>query len=281
MKRRDFLKLTTAAAAGTAVGAHIQPGKAQSRKDTLLIVSENGPNNLDVMGVGTNLQGSEASWNTYDRLMTYGVKKDANGNDHYDSDKFQPELAESWDLGDMSVTFKLRKDAKFHDGAPVTAKDVKWSLDRAVTVGGVPTFQMAAGSMQKPEQFVVVDDHTFRIDFLRKDRLTLPDLAVPTIGIFNSGLAKQHATDKDPWAMEWLKNNEAGNGAYQIEKWTPGQELVYRRFDEWKSGSLPKIQRVIWRMVPSPSNRRALIERGDADVSFDLPPKDVSELAEE
>jgi peptide/nickel transport system substrate-binding protein len=281
MKRRDFLKLTTAAAAGTAVGAHIQPGKAQSRKDTLLIVSENGPNNLDVMGVGTNLQGSEASWNTYDRLLTYAVKKDANGNDHYDPDKFAPELAESWDLGDMSVTFKLRKDAKFHDGTPVTAKDVKWSLDRAVTVGGVPTFQMAAGSMQKPEQFVVVDDHTFRIDFLRKDRLTLPDLAVPTIGIFNSGLAKQHATDKDPWAMDWLKNNEAGSGAYQIEKWTPGQELVYRRFDDWKSGSLPKIQRVIWRMVPSPSNRRALIERGDADVSFDLPPKDVSELAEE
>jgi peptide/nickel transport system substrate-binding protein len=181
----------------------------------------------------------------------------------------------------MSVTFKLRKDAKFHDGALVTAKDVKWSLDRAVAVGGVPTFQTAAGSMQKPEQFVVVDDHTFRIDFLREDRLTLPDLAVPTVGIFNSGLAKQHVTDKDPWAMDWLKNNEAGSGAFQIEKWTPGQELVYRRFDDWKSGSLPKIQRVIWRIVPSPSNRRALIERGDADVSFDLPPKDVSELAEE
>jgi peptide/nickel transport system substrate-binding protein len=282
MKRRDFLKLTTAAAAaGTAAGVYTRSGKAQSRKDTLLIVSENGPNNLDVMGVGTNLQGSEASWNTYDRLLTYGVKKDANGNDHYDPDKFQPELAESWDLGDMSVTFKLRKDAKFHDGTPVAAKDLKWSLDRAVTVGGVPTFQMAAGSMQKPEQFVVVDDHTFRIDFLRKDRLTLPDLAVPTIAILNSGLAKQHATDKDPWAMEWLKNNEAGSGAYQIEKWTPGQELIYHRFDDWKSGSLPKIQRVIWRVVPSPSNRRALIERGDADVSFDLPPKDVSELAEE
>ena len=60
-----------------------------------------------------------------------------------------------------SVTFKLRKNAKFHDGTPVTAKDVKWSFDRAVTVGGFPTFQMAAGSLEKPEQFVVVDDHTF------------------------------------------------------------------------------------------------------------------------
>jgi peptide/nickel transport system substrate-binding protein len=181
MKRRDFLKLSTAAAAGAAAGAHVRPGRAQSRKDTLLTISEAGPNNLDVMGVGTNPQGSEASWNAYDRLISYSFKKDANGNDHYDPDKFVPELAESWDLGDMSVTFKLRKDAKFHDGTPVTANDVKWSLDRAVSVGGVPTFQMNAGSLQKPEQFVVVDDHTFRIDFLRKDRATMPDLAVPTL----------------------------------------------------------------------------------------------------
>ncbi len=64
----------------------------------------------------------------------------------------------------MAVTFKLRRNAKFHDGTPVTAKDVKWSLDRAVSVGGFPTFQMKAGSLEKPEQFVVVDDHTFRIE---------------------------------------------------------------------------------------------------------------------
>ena len=78
--------------------------------------------------------------------------------------------------------------------------------------------------------------------------------------------------------MEWLKNNEAGGGAYRVEKWTPGQELIYQRFDDWKSGPLPKIQRVIWRIVPSAGNRRALLERGDADISFDLPPKDVSEM---
>jgi peptide/nickel transport system substrate-binding protein len=79
--------------------------------------------------------------------------------------------------------------------------------------------------------------------------------------------------------MDWLKNNEAGSGAFRVEKWTPGQELTYQRFDEWKSGPVPKIQRVIWRIVPSAGNRRALIERGDADISFDLPPKDVAEMA--
>jgi Bacterial extracellular solute-binding proteins, family 5 Middle len=52
----------------------------------------------------------------------------------------------------MSATFKLRAGAKFHDGTPVTARGVEWSFDRAVPVGGFPTFQMKAGSLEKPEQ---------------------------------------------------------------------------------------------------------------------------------
>jgi peptide/nickel transport system substrate-binding protein len=79
--------------------------------------------------------------------------------------------------------------------------------------------------------------------------------------------------------MEWLRNNDAGGGAYKLESWKPGQESVYARFDEWKSGPLPKLKRVIVREVPSAGNRRALLERGDADISFDLPPKDFAEMA--
>ena len=63
------------------------------------------------------------------------------------------------------------------------------SFDRAVTVGGFPTFQMKAGSLETPGQFVAVDESTFRINFLRRDRLTLPDLAVPVPVIINSELA--------------------------------------------------------------------------------------------
>jgi peptide/nickel transport system substrate-binding protein len=82
-----------------------------------------------------------------------------------------------------------------------------------------------------------------------------------------------------PWATEWLKNNTAGGGAFKVQAWKPGQETLYVRFDEWKSGPLPKLQRVIVREVPSAANRRALLERGDADLSFDLPPKDFNELS--
>ena len=163
MKRRDFLKSVTALTAAAAVPAPAvwSPAKAQSRQETLLIVSESGPNNLDIHGVGTNVPGYEVSWNCYDRLISHEMKTNDQGTPYYDKTKFKPELAEDMNIGDMSATFKLRKDATFQDGTPVTAKDVKWSFDRAVTVGGFPTFQMSAGSLTKPDQFVVVDDQYF------------------------------------------------------------------------------------------------------------------------
>jgi peptide/nickel transport system substrate-binding protein len=280
LDRRGFLKSTaaTALATGVAAPAVWSPAKAQSRQETLLVVSESGPNNIDIHGVGTNVPGYEVSWNCYDRLISHEMKSGPGGVPYYDRDKFKPELADDMNIGDMSVTFRLRKGAKFHDGTPVTAKDVKWSLDRAVTVGGFPTFQMKAGSLEKPEQFVVVDDNTVRVDFLRKDKLTVPDLAVIVPAIYNSELVKKNATPDDPWGLNYTKQNIAGSGAYKVSRWTPGTEVVLDRNDDWASGPLPKIKRVIWRMVPSAGNRRALLERGDADVSYELPNKDFAEL---
>jgi len=280
MQRRDFLLSMSAAGAASVLSAPAiwSPARAQSRQEILLVITEYGPNNFDIHGVGTNRPGYEVSWNCYDRLMSHGTKTLADGTLSYDRDKFTPELAEDWNATDTSITFRLRKDAKFHDGTPITAKDVKWSFDRAVSVGGFPTFQMKAGSLEKPDQFVAVDDRTFRVDFIRKDKLTIPDLAVIVPGIYHSELVKKHATDKDPWGLDYTKNNIAGGGAYKVARWQAGTEVVFERFDDWKSGALPKVKRVIWRTVPSAGNRRALIERGDADISVDLPNKDFVEL---
>ena len=126
MKRRDFLKSASALAASTAVSAPavFSPAKAQSRQETLLIVSESGPNNLDIHGVGTNVPGYEVSWNCYDRLISHEMKTGPNGQPYYDKNKFKPELAEDMNIGDMSVTFKLKKKATFQDGTPVTGREV-------------------------------------------------------------------------------------------------------------------------------------------------------------
>ncbi len=285
MQRRSFLQTGALGAAGVAApalwsGAAVAQARA---KDVLVVANEFGPNSLDIHTLGANRPSYAVSWMCYDRLMTFGRKKLPDGQVMYDYTKLEPELAESWKIAadGNSVTFKLRKNAKFHDGTPVTAKDVKWSFDRAVTVGGFPTFQMKAGSLEDPKQFVVVDDQTFRVDFVRRDKMTMNDIAVPVPSIFNSELVKKNANAQDPWGLNWTKSNVAGGGAFKVESWKPGQEIIYVRNDDWKNGPLPQLKRVIQRDVPNAGNRRALLVKGDIDMTYSLPPKDFSEVAKE
>src|SRR5579884_627497 len=100
MDRRTFLKSTAAAAGTIAAPAVWSPARAQGRQETLLIVSESGPNNLDIHGVGTNVPGYECSWNCYDRLISHEMKT-VNGTPYYDRDKFKGELADDMDVGPM------------------------------------------------------------------------------------------------------------------------------------------------------------------------------------
>jgi peptide/nickel transport system substrate-binding protein len=280
MDRRDFL--TRTAATSAAFGSLPLTANAQARpKDVLIVANEFGPNSLDIQTIGANRPSYGVAWLVYDRLMTYGKKTLPDGRVMYDRNKLEPELAESWQIAPdgMSVTFRLRKNARFHDGTPVTARDVKWSYDRAVSVGGFATFQMGAGSLEKPEQFEVVDEHTFRVKFVRKDKLSMNNMAVPVPCIYNSELVKKNVTPQDPWGLNWTRNNTAGGGAYKVEAFRPGQEIIYVRNDEWKSGPLPKLRRIVQREVPNAGNRRALLLRGDIDMTFSMPPKDFAEMS--
>jgi peptide/nickel transport system substrate-binding protein len=281
MKRRHFI---AAGASAASLAALPHSARAQARpKDVLVVANEFGPNSLDIQTIGANRPSYGVSWLCYDRLMTYGKKTLPGGRVMYDRDKLEPELAESWKTAPdgQSVTFKLRKNAKFHDGTPVTARDVKWSFDRAVSVGGFATFQMGAGSLEKPEQFEALDEHTFRINLLRKDKLTMNNIAVPVPCVYNSELVKKNATAQDPWGLAWTRNNVAGGGAFKVEAWRSGQEIIYVRNDDWKSGPLPKLRRIVQREVPNAGNRRALLLKGDIDMTYDMPPKDFSELSKE
>jgi peptide/nickel transport system substrate-binding protein len=57
------------------------------------------------------------------------------------------------------------------------------------------------------------------------------------------------------------------------------RQLVLTRFDDWKSGPAPQLKRIVFRQIASPGTRRALLEKGDVDISVGLPPKDYAEMA--
>lgn len=280
MNRRDFLKSTSTLTVGAAVLPFLKvlPALA-STNETLVVVMGSTINSLDIHRSGTNRPSYQVAVNCYDRLMTFGTKTLEDDSLSYDYDNLQGELAESWEVSEdgRRLTFHLR-EATFWDGKPVTAQDVKWSFDRSITLGGFPTTQMAAGSMTTPEQFEAVDERTFRIHLPHASKLTLPNLTTPIAIVINSQLALEHATDDDPWATEYLHRTPAGSGAFQVERWEPGQQLVYRRNADWASGEQPGAERIILREVPSTSTRRALLERGDAHISQDVPTRDAMEL---
>ena len=263
-----------------AARSSLRKARAETPKDVLVVVGEQGPNSLDTHVPTANDYTRLVAWNVYDRLVTHGTKMMPNGAIGYDVSVMKPELAERWDISPdgKTMVFHLREDATFHDGGKVTADDVKWSFDRAVSVGGFATVQMAAGSLSKPEQFSVVDPHTFKITFDRPNKLTMPNLVVPVPVVINSKLAKAHATAADPWALDWVQHNDAGGGAFKVASWKPGTSIVFTRFDAWTCGPKPALSRVVYRQVASPGTRRALLENGDVDVSVGLPPKDYAEM---
>lgn len=280
LNRRAFLA-SAAAGAGILPFLRVLPALAQTR-DTLVTVFGQTINSLDLHRVGTNRASYQVAINCYDRLVGFGAKQLPTGEMSYDYDEIVPELAESWAISDdgLTITFKLKPNARFWDGSKVTAEDVKWSFDRAVLAGGFPTTQMQAGGFFRPDQFEAVDEETFVVKLDYPSKLSLPNLAVPVPFIINSTVAKAHATEADPWAMEYLHTNPAGSGAYKVARWDAGQQLVYERNDDWVGGTLPAIRRVIVREVPSAATRRALVERGDVQISFDIPDRDASELAD-
>ena len=258
------------------------PVWAQTRAETLRYVTGASVNTLDPNVPGTTREAFAVSLSTYDRLVSFG-RKQLNGRWVFDLDKITGELAESYDVSPdaMKITFHLRKDAKFQDGTPVTAEDVKWSLDRAVTAPVLGKAQLLTGSMTSADQFKVIDPLTFEVTLPKPDKLALPNLATVYPIIINSKVAKANATAEDPWAIAWLKEHTAGSGAYVIESFKPGEQVIMKRNEAWNRGSPEKsafFKRVIVQSVPEPATRANLVERGDADLVIDLQASDVQSL---
>src|SRR3984957_6139466 len=275
---KPLLSVVVSIALSLAAGS----AQAQTRAETLRYVTGASVNTLDPNIPGSTRESFAVSLSTYDRLVSFG-RKQLNGKWVFDLDKITGELAETYDISPdgMKIIFHLRNDAKFQDGTPVTAEDVKWSLDRGVTAPVLGKAQLLTGSMTSADQFKVIDPLTFEVTLPKPDKLALPNLATVYPIIINSKLAKEHATADDPWATAWLKEHTAGSGPYVIETFKPGEQVTMTRNEAWNRGTAEKaafFKRIIIQSVPEPATRANLVERGDADIVVDLQASDIQSL---
>ena len=144
--------ITRRAALGAALSApFVSRAAAQggpSRAETLLLVQEYGPNSLDMQGIGSAQPVNGVAHQLLrpaDPVQAGAAARRGRRELQHDRPRAgtRRELAGSVRRHERHVPSCARR--RFHRGRPVTARDVKWSLDRAVSIGGFATTQMAAG----------------------------------------------------------------------------------------------------------------------------------------
>ena len=183
-----------------------------------------------------------------------------------------PWLAERYEVSEDATewTFYLRKDARFHDGSPVTAHAVKYSADRLFDIGKGPA-SLFIGVLDK-DGVVVVDDYIVKFK-LSKPFAPFIDV-IPWLFVVNPGIVEEHRGDD--FAQSWLSENEAGSGPFTISKWVAGETYEFKAVEDyWKGwpeqGRLAGYRRLVMR--DSSERSRALID-GRAHLADWMLPED-------
>ena len=170
-------------------------------------------------------------------------------------------LAESYDISDdgKKYTFKIRGNAKFHDGSPVEAKDVVYSMDRilALKKGAASLFVNSI----KPGTTKALDAKTVEFNLTKPSAIFLA--TVPEIHVLNSDLVKKHEKDGD-WGSAWLSKNGAGSGSFKLKRYDPAIGFSAERFPDhfmgWGDKYLDEIE---FRTVVEINSRVLGLMKGD------------------
>lgn len=214
--------------------------------------------------------GNEISGNVYEKLVTPGAA---------DPTRIEPMLAESWSASPdgKTWTFTLRGDRTFASGAPVTAEDAAFSLQRAVILNKSPGFIIGQFGFNKDNvagRIRATGPHTLVIEIAERQAPTflLYCLSAAVGGVVERKVAMAHAEGGD-LGNAWLKSNSAGSGPFVLRS-ARASELV--TLDANPTHPLTgAIKRIVIRHVADPSVQLLLLQRGDADVARDLLPEQL------
>lgn len=212
---------------------------------------------------------NEVNYNIYDQFFRYDTKPGAGGVPTYDVDHILGTSIESWDQSADGLTMMLhiRKGMTFNlTGNPVTADDYIYWFDRAVGTKSGGLFNVDTAGISSWEKTGPLD---VTIHFKHKSPFFFYLFRDQSQDPYDSKEIKKHVTTDDPWATKWLAKNDAGSGAYHIDHWTPGVEMVLKANPHYWRGK-PYFQTVVLKIVPSESDRVLLLKQGTVDIAEGL-----------
>lgn len=246
-------------------------GEGGGDGQTLVIAAAATPTTLDPE-FSSSPQDREIDVSVYDRFTQFQITE-IEGVQQADLNEAPVGLlAEDWEVTDdgLTYTFNLRQGVQSYEGNELTADDVIWSWDRVFAQESQGLFPLNVSSVEEGS-YEKVDDYSVRVTLSEPNPLLPIVLATPVPGavIYDSSAAKEHATEDDEWAADWLATNTASFGPYHAVEYSPGQQVVFEANPNYFQGE-PAIERIIYREVPDPANRLALLQSGDVDIAADL-----------
>ena len=187
--------------------------------------------------------------------------------------KIEPALAESWaPLGADGWRFKLRRGAKFHDGADFTAEDVLFSYQRAASEDSDVRSWFAPVREVK-----VVDDHT--VDFMTKGANPLFPDSIANFMIMDKGWSETNQSARPSREKEnFATRNANGTGAFKIALRDPGVRTELVPHEAWWDQAEHNITRALFTPIKNQSTGIAALLSGEIDFIEPIPLQDVPRL---
>lgn len=234
MNRRDCIIPLLSIAVSVLGACH-----SAEQRVSLVIALKSGPANLDSR-VGNDNSSGRVGDLIYSGLVAVTPQMD-----------YVPDLATKWEApDDRTIIFHINPAARFHNGQPVTAKDVKWTYDSIMAPDFMTSKKSGYSSLDHIE---APDDHTVIFKLKEPNGGFFDNL---TVGILPTG------ADTNVY-----KTRPIGAGPYKVVDYRADDRIELEAFDQWHGGKV-KIKHVTIRIIPDMTT--AVLEMRRGSVNFEV-----------
>jgi ABC-type transport system substrate-binding protein len=253
LSRRKFLTQSAAFGVGALITRHTSRDALAASRDRVTIY-----HNTVADSIHLYKQSSGSIYGNWQHVFEPLVELD------YKKKDWVGVLAESWQFQGTRWLFKLRKGIRFHNGAPLTSKDVAYSVEKMRDEKGG---SLQASNFKDVTEIQTPDDQT--VIFVTKQ-----PLAIFLDRLRNRFIVSKVAGEK--YGDQWIEH-PTGTGPYKFVSFQRGGNLVFTRNDDYW-GSKAAIKEIVFRKVIEDGARLAALESGQADFINDVPVHEVARL---
>jgi len=186
-----------------------------------------------------------------------------------------PDLAESWDVSKdgTSITFHLRNDAKFHDGHPVTSKDVKFTIDATLDPKTAARSYSDVAAIIKSAD--IIDDYTVRVNLKSANPMALIGMDKFALAIVPEHILRD--VPREALGSHWTNTEKAiGSGPFKFVEWKKGEYVKQeinldwygwnKNVPGWYKVPVPGIRYYVYRVIPEMAAAIIALEKGEVDM---------------